>query len=126
MGGIGAWPTQDIGMGTAAFKNRCDDFRAAAVGGSLATLANAGEEGTEQGDPQLLSRMGRLDVNPLIVAAGFAEVARKVVRAAERHASTLEAQFEGVDPRAQAAEIQDLLRTLLNELDSFSAEGETP
>ena len=70
--------------------------------------------------------MGRLDVNPLIVAAGFAEVARKVVRAAERHASTLEAQFEGVDPRAQAAEIQDLLRTLLNELDSFSAEGETP
>ncbi len=126
LGGIGAWPTQDIGMGTAAFKNRCDDFRAAAVGGSLATLANAGEEGTEQGDPQLLSRMGRLDVNPLIVAAGFAEVARKVVRAAERHASTLEAQFEGVDPRAQAAEIQDLLRTLLNELDSFSAEGETP
>lgn len=126
LGGIGAWPTQDIGMGTAAFKNRCDDFRASAVGGSLATLANAGEEGTEQGDPQLLSRMGRLDVNPLIVATGFAEVARKVVRAAERHASTLEAQFEGVDPRAQAAEIQDLLRILLSDLDSFSAEGEAP
>ncbi len=126
LGGMGAWPTQDIGMGTAAFKNRCDDFRAAAVGMSLATLANAGEEGTEQGDAQMLSRIGRLDVNPLVVASGFADVARKVVRAAERHASALESQFEGVDPQAQTAEIQELFRNLLDELDSFSAEGEAP
>lgn len=126
LGGIGAWPMQDIGIGTVAFRNRCEDFRAAALGGALATLANAGEEDTEQGDSQLLSRIGRLDVNPLIVAVGFAEVARKVVRAAERHASALEAQFEGVDPQAQAAEIQDLLQILLDELDSFSAEGDTP
>lgn len=126
LGGMGAWPMQEIGMGTAAFKNRCDDFRAAAVGMSLATLANAGEEGAEQGDAQLLSRIGRLDVNPLILASGFADVARKVVRAAERHASTLESQFEGVDPQAQAAEIQELFRNLLDELDSFSAKGEAP
>lgn len=126
LGGMGAWSTQDIGMGVVAFKNRCDDFRAAAVGMSLATLANAGEEGAEQGDAQLLSRIGRLDVNPLIVADGFADVARKVVRAAERHASALESQFEGVDPQAQAAEIQELFQNLLDELDSFSAEGEAP
>lgn len=126
LGGMGAWPTQDIGMGTAAFKNRCGEFLAAAVSMSLATLANAGEEGTEQGDAQLLSRIGRLDVNPLIVASGFADVARKVVRAAERHASALESQFEGVDPQAQAAEIQELFRNLLDELDSFSVGGEAP
>lgn len=126
LGGMGAWPMQDIGMGAAAFKKRCDDFRAAAVGVAIVTLANATEEGEEQGDPQLLSRMGRLDVNPLILAAGFAEVARKVVRAAEKHASALEAQFEGVDPQAQAAGIQDLFRILLDEMDSFSVEGETP
>lgn len=126
LGGMGAWPTQDIGAGTAAFKNRCDDFRAAAVGMSLATLANAGEEEMEQGNAQLLSRIGRLDVNPLIIAFGFSDVARKVVRAAERHASALESQFEGVDPQAQAAEIQELFQSLLDELDSFSAEGEAP
>ena len=125
-GEMGTWPTQDVGMGAVMFKNRCDEFRVATVGMSLATLANAGEEGTEQGDTQLLSKMGRLDVNPLIVASGFADVARKVVRAAERHASALEAQFEGVDPQAQAAEIQELFRSLLGELDSFSMEGEAP
>ena len=125
-GEIGAWPNQDIGMGPAAFKNRCDDFRVAAVRESLATLSNPSEEGTEQADSQFLSRIGRLDVTPLIVAAGFAEIARKVVRAAERHASALEAQFKGVDPQVQAAEIQDLFLTLLDQLDSFLAKGETP
>lgn len=126
LGRIGAWPAQDLGMRTADFKKLCDDFRAGAVGGALDTLANAGEEEADQRGPQLLSRMGRLDVNPLIVAAKFADVARKVVRAAERHASALEAQFEGVDPQAQAAEIQELFQNLLGELDSFSAEGESP
>lgn len=126
LGSLGAWPAQDVGMRTAEFKKLCDDFRAGAVGGALDTLANAGEEETDKGDPLLLSRMGRLDVNPLIVAAKFADVARKVVRAAERHASALEAQFEGVDPQAQAAEIQELFRSLLDELDSFSMEGEGP
>ncbi|MBX9602404.1 MAG: hypothetical protein K2X35_15450 [Bryobacteraceae bacterium] len=125
LGANGAWPP-DIGMGTAAFKNRCDDFRLVAIGASLDTLANAGDESADQGSPQMLSRIGRLDVNPLIFAAGFAEGARKVVHAAEKHASTLESQFEGVDPQAQAAEIQDMLRVLLDNLESFSAAGEAP
>lgn len=126
LGGSGAWPTQDIGMGTVAFKKRCDEFRTVAIREALAMLSNAGEEGTEQGDAQMLSRVGRLDVNPLIVAASFTETARKVIRASEKQASVLEAQFEGVDPQAQAAEIQELFRSLINELDSFSAEGEAP
>lgn len=125
-GGMGTWPTQEIGMGTAAFKNRCDDFRATAVGQSLATLANAGEEDTEQGNTQLIGRIGRLEVNPLIIASGFADLARKVVRSAEKHASALESQYEGIDPQAQAEEIEMLFRKLLNQLDSFAAEGETP
>jgi len=120
LGEIGAWPNQDIGMGASAFKNRCDDFRATAVRESLATLSNPGEEGMEQADTQLLSRMGRLDVKPLIVAAEFADTARKVVSAAEKHASALESQFEGVSPLTQTLEIQDLFRTLLDKFDSFS------
>lgn len=126
LGGSGVWPTQDIGMGTIAFKKRCDEFRAVAIREALATLSSAGEEGTEQGNAQQIGWVGRLDVNPLIVADSFAETARKVIRAAERQALALEAQFEGVDPQAQASGIQELFHSLINELDSFAAEGDAP
>jgi hypothetical protein len=124
LNGSGVWPTQDIGMGTIAFKNRCDEFRSVAIREALVTLSSAGEEGADQGDAQLLSRMGRLDVNPLIVAASFTETARKVIRASEKQASALETQFVGVDPQTQAVEIQALFRTLTNTLDSFAEQGE--
>jgi hypothetical protein len=120
----GVWPTQDIGMGTIAFKNRCDEFRSVAIREALVTLSSAGEEGNDQGDAQLLSRMGRLDVNPLIVAASFTETARKVIRASEKQASALETQFVGVDPQTQVVEIQALFQTLINKLDSFAEQGE--
>lgn len=124
LNGMGSWPTQEIGMGTAAFKNRCEEFRAAAVGLSIATLANVVEEEPEEESTQLLSRIGRLDLNPLIIASGFADLSRQVVRCAEKQASALESQCEGVDPQAQAAEINDLFQNLLNQLDSFKTEGE--
>lgn len=125
LGKNGIWPTQDIGMGTAAFKNRCDEFRTVAIREALAVLSNAGEEGTERGETQLLCQVGRLDVIPLIIAANFTETARKVIRAAEKEASALEAKFVGVDPQAQADEIQATFRTLIGALDSFSKEGAT-
>lgn len=124
LGGSGVWPTQDIGMGTIAFKNRCDEFRTVAIREALATLSSVGDDGIETGNAQMIGRVGRLDVNPLIVAESFTETARKVIRASERQASVLEAQFEGVDPQAHASEIQELFNSLIRELDSFSAEGD--
>lgn len=126
LGGSGVWPAQDIGMGTIAFKKRCDEFRAVAIREALATVSSAGEQGTEQGNEQQIGWVGRLDVNPLIVADSFTETARKVIRASERQASALEAQFKGVDPHAQASEIQELFNSLINELESFAAEGDAP
>lgn len=126
LGGSGVWPAQDIGMATTAFKKRCDEFGAAAIREALTTLSNAGEEGPEQGHVLQIGRVGRLDVNPLVVADNFAETARKVIRASERQASAMEAQFEGVDPQAQASGIQELFHSLINELDSFAAEGGAP
>jgi hypothetical protein len=124
-GNLGTWP-QDIGIAPVAFKNRCDDFREAAVGRSLDILAKAADENTaEKGDVHLLSRTGLLDFNPLIVADELSNLARKVVRAAEREAVSLEAKSKGVDPQAEAGEIQSILRSLQHELESFSAEGET-
>lgn len=124
LGECGAWSDQEIGMGKLAFKNRCKEFRAVAVREALATLSSAGEEGTEQSDAQLLSRTGRLNLNPLIVAGNFVEKARSIVRVASRHAGTLERQFEGVNPDAEATEIQSVLRNLSCELESFSVKGD--
>jgi hypothetical protein len=123
LGNMGAWPP-DIGMTTGAFKKRCEDFRAAAVGEALEVLAKTGQEDAEAGGPSILSAMGRLDVTPLILAAEVAQVGRTVVLAAEKQASSLEEQFKGVDPREQAAEILKALQTVLSKLESFSAEGE--
>jgi hypothetical protein len=101
-----------------------DDENPVLVREALATLSSAGEEGTEQSDAQLLSRTGRLNVNPLIVAGNFVEMARSMVRVASRHAGTLERQFEGVDPGAEAAEIQSVLQNLSCELNSFLVKGD--
>lgn len=125
LSGSGVWPTQEIGMGATAFKNRCDEFRSVAIREALVVLSSTIEEETDQSVAQLISRVGRLDVNPLIVAENFIETARKVIRASERQASTLEAKFEGVDPKAQASRIQELFHSLISELDFFSVEGDS-
>ena len=70
----------------------------------------------------------KLDENVLLVnlevAFGFSEVARKVVRSAEKRAFALESQFEGVDPQAQTDEIHKQFKILLEKLDTFSNVGE--
>ncbi|WP_274381319.1 protein DpdH [Alcaligenes faecalis] len=119
----GVWPTGEIGMGAIAFKNRCDEFRAMAIGEALTTLSNAGEGELEAITEQQTAWVGRLDVLPLIVADGFTDLAVKVLRAAKTQAATLEAQFQGVDPEAQASKVQELFQSLIGELESFSHEG---
>jgi hypothetical protein len=89
-------------------------------------LANVEDNGKEEDEGQLVSRMGRLDFNPLTVASNFVETARKVIRASEKQASMWETQFKGVDPHAQAVEIKALFLTLRKTLDSFSTEGDSP
>jgi hypothetical protein len=126
LSGSGAWPTDEVGMGAIAFKNRCDEFHAIAIRESLSVLSSCIEESGVQVDSQLLGKIGRLDANPLTVAFGFSEVARKVVRTAEKRAFALESQFEGVDPKAQTDEILEQFKLLLENLDTFSIEGETP
>ncbi|MNF11609.1 hypothetical protein D3C80_2128550 [compost metagenome] len=48
-----------------------------------------------------------------------------MVRASERRAKSLEDQFQGVDPQAQASQIQSLFDSLLDEMDVLSETGET-
>lgn len=121
----GVWNADDIGMGPVAFKNLCEEFRSGAIREALSMLANSGEGEEGQSDGQLVSRMGRFDVYPLIVASRFVEAARKVVRASEKRAKGLEDQFQGVDPQVQASQIQTLFENLLHEMGALGVEGET-
>jgi hypothetical protein len=121
----GVWSLDDIGIGHPNFKSLCEEFRSSALREALAALANSGEREEGQNDGQLISRMGRFDVHPLIVAMRFVEVARKVVRASEKRAKGLEDQFQGVDPQTQASQIQTMLVNLLHEMDALGMKGET-
>jgi hypothetical protein len=124
LSGSGAWPTEEIGMGAIAFKNRCDEFRATAIREALSMLSNSNEEGGWHGDSNLLAGMSRLDATPFTIASGFSEVARKVVRSSEKRASALESQFEGVDPQVQADEIHKLFKFLTEKLETFAIDGQ--
>lgn len=121
----GVWNVDEIGMGHIAFKNLCEEFRSGALREALSVLANSGGGEEGQSDGQLVSRMGRFDVHPLIVASRFVEAARKVVRASDKRAKGLEDQFQDVDPQAKANEILILFASLLDELDTLGMEGET-
>lgn len=123
LSGSGSWPTDEIGMGAVAFKNRCEDFRTSAVRESLSLLSSSNEEAVDQAEPQSLSRIGRLDPAPLSIAIEFAEVARKVVSSADRRATALESQFAGVDPFTQTVEIQEQFQILLEKLNTFLVDG---
>lgn len=88
-------------------------------------LANSGEGEEKLSDDQLVSRMGRFDIYPLIVASRFAQAARKVVRASDKRAKGLEEQFQGVSPKEQASEILGLFERLMSEMDALAVEGES-
>lgn len=121
----GVWNLDEIGMGHMAFKNLCEEFRSGALLEALSVLMNSGEGEAGENDGQLISRMGRFDVYPLIVASRFVEAASKVVRASEKRAKALEDQVQGVDPQAQASEIQIIFESLMSEMNALELEGAT-
>ncbi|MFJ3483530.1 protein DpdH [Pseudomonas sp. NPDC090202] len=120
-----SWSVDDIGLSYNAFKTLCEEFRGGALREALSILASAGEGGEGPNDGKLVTRMARFDVHPLIVASRFVDASRKVLRASEKMAKRFEDQSQGVDPQAQASEIQTLFEGLLNEMDALGVDGET-
>ena len=120
-----SWNVDDIGISHNAFKTLCEEFRGGALREALSILATSGEGDEGPNDGKLVTRMGRFDVHPLIVASRFVDASRKVVRASEKIAKRFEDQSQGVDPQAQASEIQTLFEDLLNEMDALGVDGET-
>lgn len=123
----GFWNADAIGISHQAYRNLCEEFRKSALRESLAILSDVGSnEGQEEinEDAQLIVRMGRFDGSALIVATRFVELSRKLVKASDKRAKTLEEQFNGVDPQAEAERIQGMLTGLSLEIASMGSEGE--
>jgi len=126
--GTGFWITDEIGMGHPAFRTLCEDFRGSALREALAMVGNAGEGDAQEGskgEAQLINRMGRFDVQPLILASRFIEASRKVLKVSDKRVKMLEEQFRGVDPKAEAERIRTLLNGLLQKFDALTLDGES-
>jgi len=122
----GVWNIEEIGLGHLAYRNLCEEFRKNALKESLLILANTVKNKDEgSSDSQLISNIGRLDGSPLVVAIRFVEVSRKLLKASEKRANMLEAQFNGVDPQAEAQRIQELFQILKDQIGSLGTEGDT-
>lgn len=121
---FGAWSVVDIGMSHTEFQNSCDEFRNSALRESLTILSQLQEESSKPDHTKLITYMGRFKIQPLIAARNFVEAGRKVVSAAEKRAKSLEVQYQGVDPEAQAKQIQYLFELLLKKLDVLGRAGE--
>lgn len=122
----GVWNIEEIGLGHLAYRNLCEEFRKSALKESLLILANTLKNKDEvSSDSQLISNIGRLDGSPLVVAIRFVEVSRKLLKASEKRANMLEAQFNGVDPQAEAQRIQELFQILKDQIGSLGTEGDT-
>jgi hypothetical protein len=103
---MGAWSTNDIGISPQAFSALCEEFRSAAVKDSLSILQGFEEvTGDEQSPAKRVVRGAQLRLLPLLKAELFMSSAKKIIRAAEKYAQTLELQYKGVNPTVKAQEI---------------------
>ena len=117
---MGAWDTTTIGITHGEVSKLCEDFRSSALKESLEQIDSRNEQREPDGEGKGLSGRGRLTIVPLLVAERFLRYAGAVVGTAERHARTLEDQYRGIDPAAQAEAILQIFegfRTQLAELE---------
>ena len=123
----GVWDADEIGIGHQAYRNLCEEFRKSALKESLTLLSDVGNSERPEDsndDAQFVVRMGRFNGSALIVAALFIELSRKLVKASDKRAKTLEEQFNGVDPQAEVERIKEVLAGLSLEIASMGSEGE--
>jgi len=106
---LGAWVEADIGASVTQFKALCEEFRSTPIKEVFGQLDRLGDE--EEGlkdQPKSIGRVAQVSFAPILVAQKTVEIATKLIRHADRHARTLEEQFKGVDPKAEAEAISAL------------------
>lgn len=124
LGVSGVWPTHELGgMRKADFLTLCESFRSVAIREAMSLLSNGDGTASDDYSSTPLKVVGRLDVNPLILASNFKDAARKLLAFAEKHTSEQELKYKGIDPVGQATAIQELLQLLAKEIEHLSETG---
>jgi hypothetical protein len=120
---IGVWDGDALGQ-AATFRKLCEEFRGAAVKEALSTLDEAAKSEEDQNDAKFLSRIARLDINPLIVGQRFVAASRAVIVNANKQAHALEQNNKGIDPEMQATQLAAVFDGVQSALAAIDGEGE--
>lgn len=118
---LGVWAEADIGISAPKFKLLCEEFRSVALREVFTQLERAGDAEGEEG--KTIGRIAQIPFVPLLTAQRFIHTATKLTLSAERHAQTLEIQFKGIDPAAEATGISTLFAQVLTDLPKLEPEG---
>ena len=121
---LGVWVEHDIGMTATQFRNLCEEFRSCALKEAFAQLERMGESDDSESANKTISRLAQLPFSPMLTALRLANCADKVITNAQRYAQTLEAQYKGVDPVAQANEIKKIFDGMLKNIAVLQEEGQ--
>lgn len=120
---MGVWSDNEIGVSSKGFMNLCEDFRSAAIKESFSVLQrNEESKGDNQLPAKRIAQGAKLPLSPLLVTERFLSCASKVVSVAEKHAQTLESQYQGVSPGEKAQELSDVFENLIADMLSLNLE----
>lgn len=116
----GTWPA-NIGMEPQAFNTLIKNFIKSALAKSLEVLEKANTQ-QEQNFNQTISYMGQFDAQPLMIAQQFTKTARRLIKAANDRAKTLEDQAGGINVGNEAQQINTLFDSLQTSLNTLNTE----
>jgi hypothetical protein len=107
---LAVWSEPDLGMTNPAFKALCESFRSCPLKEALDQLSriNLTDESTTAAT--LISQLAKVKLGALVIGQRFVTTAEKVVKYADRHAKTTEAQYRDASPEIQ-------IRHLIKEFD---------
>jgi hypothetical protein len=115
---MGAWPTGALGFSSNEFLKLCESFRNAAVKEALTTLRDVLADGVQASDAasRTISRVAQMPLASMLTAEQFVNQAGQVIRVAEGHVRTMEAQYEGVTVAQTAKALAETFENLATDL----------
>jgi hypothetical protein len=119
---MGAWSNNEIGISSKGFMDLCEAFRSAAIKESLSCLQGIEESDDNQLPARRIVQGAKLPLSPLLMTERFLSCASKVVSAAEKHAQSLESQYQGVSPGEKAQELSEVFDNLIADMLSLQME----
>ena len=101
----------------------CEEFRACAIKECLGQLDRVNIEESASNASAFIAQVARVDFRPLVVAARFIRVSDRVISYGDRHATTVEAQYQDVRPDQQVDRLLEEFDRMNSKFDEIQANG---